>query len=251
MDDTIAHYTGLMPAVDSVIPECAFLGRNRIRKTGRDDVILANFLCDLPPDTGIPVLEQRSKNSRQLLESNLSTNLFPKALFVECPDGHMTHVYLACDVHSTCFALDSSTSVSCAAPLTPLPPSFMCNNGVQHVPYTLVCDHRSDCSDRSDERFCVFTPCNVTSQFQCRNQQVICSASSTSLFLPPPPSLFAFFSLLSTAFILCAFPPTGFVVRFFIFIADQWQSYCLKKTSFKYRIKIQRQLRELINKPYG
>ena len=187
MDDTIAHYTGLMPAVDSVIPECAFLGRNRIRKTGRDDVILANFLCDLPPDTGIPVLEQRSKNSRQLLEFNLSTNLFPKALFVECPDGHMTHVYLACDVHSTCFALDSSTSVSCPAPLTPLPPSFTCNNGVQHVPYTLVCDHCSDCSDRSDERFCVFTPCNVTSQFQCRNQQVICSASSTSLFLPPPP----------------------------------------------------------------
>ena len=172
MDDTIAHYTGLMPAVDSVIPECAVLGRNRIRKTGRDDVVLANFLCDLPPDTGIPVLEQRSKNSRQLLESNLSTNLFPKALFVECPDGHMTHVYLACDVHSACFALDSSTSVSCPAPLTPLPPSFTCNNGVQHVPYTLVCDHRSDCSDRSDERFCVFTPCNVTSQFQCRNQQV-------------------------------------------------------------------------------
>ena len=172
MDDTIAHYTGLMPAVDSVIPECAVLGRNRIRKTGRDDVVLANFLCDLPPDTGIPVLEQRSKNSRQLLESNLSTNLFPKALFVECPDGHMTHVYLACDVHSACFALDSSTSVSCPAPLTPLPPSFTCNNGVQHVPYTLVCDHRSDCSDRSDERFCVFTPCNVTSQFECKNKEV-------------------------------------------------------------------------------
>ena len=200
MDGTIAHYTGKMPADYYGTPDCVLLRRNEITKTGRDAAAWANFLCDLPPDTGIPVLEQRSKNSRQLLESNLSTNLFPKALFVECPDGHMSHVYLACDVHSACFALDSSASVSCPAPLTPLPPSFTCNNGVQHVPYTLVCDHRSDCSDRSDERFCVFTPCNVTSQFQCRNQQVICSSFSTSLFLPPPPPRHP--SLLSSRYFL-------------------------------------------------
>ena len=177
MDGTIAHYTGLMLAGDIFIPECARLGRNQIDKVSRDDAFWTNFLCEFPADTGIAVPEQRVKNSRQLLESNLSTNLFPKALFVECPDGHMTHVYLACDVHSACFALDFSTSVSCPAPLTPLPPSFTCNNGVQHVPYTLVCDHRSDCSDHSDERFCVFTPCNVTSQFQCRNQQVSYTSS--------------------------------------------------------------------------
>ena len=172
MDGTIAHYTGLMPADDSVIPECALLNRNEIKKASRDVALVANFLCELPADTGIEVLEQRSNNSSQMLISNLSTHLFPKAPFVECPDGHVTHVYLACDVHSACFALDFCTSVSCPATLTPLPPSFTCNNGVQHVPYTLVCDHRSDCSDRSDERFCVFTPCNVTSQFECRNQQV-------------------------------------------------------------------------------
>ena len=185
MDGTIAYNTGTMPADYSVIPDCALLARDQINKASRDVALVANFLCELPADTGNAVPEQRGKNSRQRLESNLSTNLFPKALFVECPDGHMTHVYLACDVHSACFALDSSTSVSCPAPLKPLPPSFTCNNGVQHVPYTLVCDHRSDCSDRSDERFCVFTPCNVTSQFECTNRQV--GYSSTVLFLPPLP----------------------------------------------------------------
>ena len=194
MDGTIAYYTGKMPADDSVIPDCALLARNQIEKASRDVALVANFLCELPADTGNAAPEQRGKNSRQRLESNLSTNLFPKRLFVECPDGHMTHVHLACDVHSACFALDFSISVSC--PRTPLPPSFTCNNGVQHVPYTLVCDHRSDCSDRSDERFCVFTPCNVTSQFQCTNQQVGYS--------PPPPPSPRQMSLRSSAFFLCA-----------------------------------------------
>ena len=83
MDGTLAHYTGQMPADYHVTPDCVLLRRNEIKKTGRDAAIWANVLCDLPPDTGIPVLEQRRKNSRQLLESNLSTNLFPKALFVE------------------------------------------------------------------------------------------------------------------------------------------------------------------------
>ena len=180
MDGTIAHYTGVMPPDDSIIPDCALLARQQIDKASRDDALPANFLCDLHAYSSTSVTEQRNTNSRQLLEYNIlqllepnsSTNRFPEARFVRCPDGHMTHLYLACDVQSACFALDSRTSVSCRAPLTPLPPSFTCNNGVQHVPYTLVCDHRSDCSDRSDERFCVFTPCNVTSQFECKNKEV-------------------------------------------------------------------------------
>ena len=204
IDGTIAHYTGLMPADDSVIPDCALLARHQINKASRDDALTANFLCELTAVSGVAVLEQRSNNSHQLLESNLSTNLFPKALFVECPDGHMTHVYLACDVHSACFALDFSISVSCPAPLTPLPPSFTCNNGVQHVPYTLVCDHRSDCSDRSDERFCVITLCNVTSHFECWNQKVGYSSSSTALFIPTPiPTHCRYVLLYSSRMLFC------------------------------------------------
>nr|KAG5708968.1 hypothetical protein BaRGS_004607 [Batillaria attramentaria] len=50
---------------------------------------------------------------------------------------------------------------SCPALLTPLPPVMTCTSAQQHVPYSLVCDHRKDCQDGSDEEFCVFDPCPV------------------------------------------------------------------------------------------
>ena len=92
---------------------------------------------------------------------------------VTCPTGHMTLTFLACDVQSACWAshMDSQAS-SCGAALMPLPPSFTCMNGVERVPYTLVCDHRSDCSDNSDENFCVFLSCPLQGKFQCTNKQV-------------------------------------------------------------------------------
>nr|KAG5710138.1 hypothetical protein BaRGS_006657 [Batillaria attramentaria] len=47
--------------------------------------------------------------------------------------------------------------------------SGLWNNEVR-VPYTLVCDFRSDCSDASDEEFCVHRPCE-TGQFHCGDKQ--------------------------------------------------------------------------------
>ena len=61
---------------------------------------------------------------------------------------------------------------SCLAELDPLPPSFTCANEMHGVPYTVVCDHRVDCADRSDEDFCVFPPCHATLSYDCGNGQV-------------------------------------------------------------------------------
>ncbi|XP_025083281.1 sortilin-related receptor-like [Pomacea canaliculata] len=45
---------------------------------------------------------------------------------------------------------------------------------MQGVPYPLVCDHRPDCSDNSDESFCVFSSCPwYKNVFQCSNKQCI------------------------------------------------------------------------------
>ena len=188
MDGTIAHYTGNMPAGQVAVPDCVFLEEDKITKYKRLKPVYGSYLCEYPVTRNNTTTAIRRKSVIQLSEIRSDEIWLNNSSFITCPDAHVTRTFLACDVESACWALDLSTSVSCPIPLKPLPPSFTCNNGVQHVPYTLVCDHRSDCSDRSDERFCVFTPCNVTSQFQCRNEEVskfpiLISSSSSPLRL--------------------------------------------------------------------
>ena len=105
---------------------------------------------------------------------------------VVCPKGHVTHAFLACDITSFCWAENnvlfslspeswaSPMSQSCPVQLavTSLPPSFPCRSQVQRIPYSLVCNHRRDCVDSSDETFCKFLPCQWQFQFQCLNKQV-------------------------------------------------------------------------------
>ncbi|KAL8586920.1 hypothetical protein ACOMHN_051025 [Nucella lapillus] len=76
--------------------------------------------------------------------------------------SHVTHEFLACDSKSHCLSGEE-----CGLRSDPPPPSFGCDSERQEVAYTLVCDHREDCSDRSDERFCVFAPCPRHSAFDC------------------------------------------------------------------------------------
>ncbi|KAL8624323.1 hypothetical protein ACOMHN_044754 [Nucella lapillus] len=83
--------------------------------------------------------------------------------------SHVTHQFLACDPKSDCLVGEECGTYFDL----PLPPSFLCGNEWQEVAYTLVCDHRDDCSDRSDERFCVFPPCPQHSTFDCGDRQCI------------------------------------------------------------------------------
>ena len=108
---------------------------------------------------------------------------------VVCPDSHVTHTFLACDVSASCWAKSDvtfsprpeswalPTSQTCRVPLTMtlLPPSFPCRSDEQRVSYSMVCDHRRDCPDGGDETFCKFQPCQPLSQFQCLNEQVYLS----------------------------------------------------------------------------
>ena len=89
-----------------------------------------------------------------------------------CPPGHFTHSFLSCDPQGSCWARFASSGVICESPLQPSPPNFVCSNEIEQVPYPLVCDHRPDCSDHSDENFCVFPPCSGPS-YHCGKTQVI------------------------------------------------------------------------------
>ena len=95
--------------------------------------------------------------------------------FTTCPQGHWTLKAFACDFDSKCWTGASKIRFQCDPPsdLSPLPPSFTCDSGVEHVAYTLVCDYRRDCTDESDEDFCHFLPCDETHQFSCGNGQVV------------------------------------------------------------------------------
>ena len=100
---------------------------------------------------------------------------------VVCPDGHVTHTLFACDSQTSCWADQHHVQVdlsglpdkeSCPAPLKPLPPYFSCQRHLQVVAYTVVCDHRQDCADGSDEDFCVFPACQPGTETMCNNKQV-------------------------------------------------------------------------------
>ena len=91
---------------------------------------------------------------------------------IACPDGHMAHQFLSCDWTDDCWTDVVRQAPVCKAPLDPLPPTFPCSAGGDWVPYTLVCDHRHNCMDNSDESFCHFPPCDPFLQYNCGNGQV-------------------------------------------------------------------------------
>ena len=136
----------------------------------------AHFLCEVPPAVNDHVTTTAStatvsKNIHFPAKPNFTRSDFPFNV-TSCPDGHVTHEMFACDAASACWVDAVATSRSCRSSLQPLPPSFTCTTGQDDVPYTLVCDHRPDCMDSSDESFCDFTPCDPVTQFDCGNREV-------------------------------------------------------------------------------
>ena len=104
--------------------------------------------------------------------------------FVSCPSRHITHTYFACDMLSACWAgydvafgssrktWDIPSHDTCPISMTSLPPSYACARLEQRIPYTLVCDHRQDCTDNSDEDFCFHAKC-LGHYKQCGNTKQV------------------------------------------------------------------------------
>ena len=138
-----------------------FIDQNRC-----DAGLASRYLCQIPqPDP--PLTPELTPVSLPEV-----TRDFRGVSLTLCPLSHWTHEFLACDTKSACWAEEHGASYTCGVYLTPLPPMMTCSNGVQRVPYTLVCDHRSDCGDGSDEDFCVFPQCQLSGYFDCANQEV-------------------------------------------------------------------------------
>ena len=197
-DKTVEYYSDIFHRFSkkSQRPKCGFLqsasGHLHFITCGFAFIDFRKYLCQMPErlwyqrTQSLSLVSQRSAPS--LAEVNVTVTGQRRREWwpVICPDGHVTHMFMTCDMATFCWAegeitLNSDpdswalpTSQSCPARLveTSLPPSFRCQSEKQHVPYSLVCDHRQDCLDGSDETVCVFLPCQQQFQFQCLNRQV-------------------------------------------------------------------------------
>ena len=112
--------------------------------------------------------------------------------FVRCPSGHVTYAFFACHWQSRCGSdvfqtpcSHSSLTVSpagrklAAGHVVHLTATFQCVSKKEQIPFSFVCDFTTDCSDRSDEDFCVhdrLCPGFTCSSGQCIPMHNVCDA---------------------------------------------------------------------------
>jgi hypothetical protein len=124
-------------------------------------------------------------------------NRVPQSM-VFCPGNHVIPSFLTCDTRASCQLIQSSPVCPLSQPASasvqhvpqssapsasandhnvlteasPVPSvlQFACKDRTTYVHYTLVCDFRPDCKDRSDESFCRHPPC-PSSMMTCGNGQ--------------------------------------------------------------------------------
>ena len=70
---------------------------------------------------------------------------------VKCKKGFRTMDYLQCEPSISCQPTSVNHRQYCESKA-----KFTCDNKIQTIPYTLVCNNQADCQDNSDELFCYF-----------------------------------------------------------------------------------------------
>ena len=142
--------------------------------------ILLTLICSkpLPYHLLCEMSQVDSPNTKRLIpppEAPTNQTLpFPSET---CPDGHFTHTFLAFDMKSSCCSWNNDKTPKTAAcekeDLNYPPPAFICTNGIEVAPFTLVCDHRHDCEDGSDEDFCHWEPCGGDKPMKCTTSRQV------------------------------------------------------------------------------
>ena len=136
-----------------------------------DTIEKIDYVCERPI--------KATKHSQMQSPEIMHNETFWPDMYSVCPSSHVTHDFLSCDLQSACWAHFASSVIFCESPLLPVPPMFACLDQIERVPYPLVCDHRPDCRDHSDEDFCIFPNCSGVS-FQCGTKQVIVMKTATT-----------------------------------------------------------------------
>ncbi|KAL8597265.1 hypothetical protein ACOMHN_051576 [Nucella lapillus] len=164
-DKTLAVFSPIVfQEVDA--PYCAALKDREVTMVTCDRTMDAAFLCetDFTPDHA----------ANDTLIALTPQSAWRTDHVATCRHNHTAHTFLACDVSTNCSALSPDVVLACSHEFSPPVPFFTCRNQLEHVPYTLVCDFRSDCCDGSDEDFCHFPACDSKTEYECADgKQVI------------------------------------------------------------------------------
>ncbi|PVD29173.1 hypothetical protein C0Q70_11770 [Pomacea canaliculata] len=172
VDETMAYYVQLeeLDSRSGLSPMCMFIDAENtlVLSFVKCDVTNpSKFMCEFPKTNNVSAIPQTSPTYPVIIANNTPDSV-QSVSFVKCSHRHVAIDFLSCAKDSNC---DVKRDISmCELPGKGSFPMFKCDDNVQTIPYTLVCDYRPDCVDNSDENFCVIPECT---KFLCRNQQCI------------------------------------------------------------------------------
>ena len=135
------------------------------------------FLCEKYVVENLP----ESEINYLFADRNLSSIRHEEQMLSECSNGQITQSFLSCDPKSGCgeslCIFSNRTTQILPARVVPtgdmtdlIVSVYTCKLDKTEIPYTLVCDFRNDCADKSDESFCQHPPCEA---FLCNNSQCV------------------------------------------------------------------------------
>ncbi|KAL8610881.1 hypothetical protein ACOMHN_056736 [Nucella lapillus] len=164
MDNTVAYYLNITTSFSGYPPYCAAFrqGERHLTYISCSRHLKASYLCEV----------KKPEQTSSLHRGTISPFPFPSASVLDhahmspCGKKGSTYSFLQCDRLTQCYGATLEEMQVCLERRQDVnETSFTCANG-QVVHYSLVCDHRLDCDDGSDEDFCRFLPC-LDGQFLC------------------------------------------------------------------------------------
>ena len=160
-DNTTALHYNISHCCHEPPPYCTAFYRSvhHLSVINCDGLQEVDFLCEIPMEA-----DRQSQSGIALLEPENPASSLPG--MAECHGQEATLQFLGCGAMSSVRSPDTTVCPHNTWDLDNL--WFQCRDHGACVPYTLVCDHRPDCDDGSDEDFCSFEPCSST-QFECRD----------------------------------------------------------------------------------
>ena len=167
-DNTTALFLDVMKSTSISSPYCAafYKKSHKFKVIKCDTSKEADYLCEIPKK-----LDQQSQQQSVIELPAPAKTAFTLPDMRVCWNLETTKDFLGCKARSG--IQDSPSTTTCSLyRQDPDIPWFQCRDNKGCAPYTLVCDHRQDCADGSDEDFCVFRPCDW-SHFACHSMKQV------------------------------------------------------------------------------